>query len=332
MLSRRGFLSAAAAASVAGGLAACAKKSGSSATSGTSGGAAKLIKLGFAQTGAESGWRTANTKSIQDSCTAANGIDLKFVDCQGKPENQIAAVRNFIQQKVDIISFSPIVTTGWDAILAEVKAANIPVVLTDRSVDVADQSLWVTLVGSDFEAEGERAGHMMEKVLTGMTTVNLAQLEGTTGSAPQIERTKGFKKIMDTHPEWKLVVSQTGNFERAKGKEVMAAFLQSHPEINALFAQNDDMGLGAIQAIEAAGKKPGTDIKIVTIDAIKDGFTAMAAGKINGLCECNPILGPQLVDTVKKVINKESVDKWIKTKEQDFTQDQAAAALPSRQY
>ncbi len=332
MLSRRGFLSAAAAASVAGGLAACAKKSGSTASSGTSGGGNKLITLGFAQTGAESGWRTANTQNIKDTCTPANGINLKFVDSQSKPENQIAAVRSFIQQKVDIISFSPIVTTGWEAVLKEEKAAKIPVVLTDRSVDVSDDSLYVSLVGSDFEAEGERAGHMMEKVLTGMTTVNLAQLEGTSGSAPAIERTKGFKVVMDKHPEWKLVVTQDGNFERAKGQQVMAAFLQSHPEINALFAQNDDMGIGAIQAIEAAGKKAGTDIKIVTVDGIKDGFTAMAAGKINGICECNPLLGPQLVDTVKKVIAGQPVDKWIKTKESDFTQDQAAAALPSRKY
>ena len=331
MLSRRGFLTAAAAASAAGGLAACAKKS-NSPSSGSSGGGGKLITLGFAQTGAESGWRTANTQNIKDTCTAANGINLKFVDSQSKPENQIAAVRSFIQQKVDIISFSPIVTTGWEAVLKEAKDAKIPVVLTDRSVDVTDQSLYVTLVGSDFEAEGERAGAMMEKVLSGMSTVNLAQLEGTTGSAPAIERTKGFKVYLDKHPEWKLVVTQTGNFERAKGQEVMAAFLQSHKEINALFAQNDDMGIGAIQAIEAAGKKPGTDIKIVTVDGIHDGFVAMAAGKINGIIECNPLLGPQLVDTVKKVIAGQSVDKWIKTKESDFTQDQAAAALPTRKY
>jgi galactofuranose transport system substrate-binding protein len=331
MLSRRGFLTAAAAASAAGGLAACAKKS-NSPSSGSSGGGAKLITLGFAQTGAESGWRTANTQNIKDTCTPANGINLKFVDSQSKPENQIAAVRSFIQQKVDIISFSPIVTTGWDAVLKEAKDAKIPVVLTDRSVDVSDQSLYVSLVGSDFEAEGERAGKMMEKVLAGMSTVNLAQLEGTTGSAPAIERTKGFKVYLDKHPEWKLVVTQTGNFERAKGQEVMAAFLQSHPEINALFAQNDDMGIGAIQAIEAAGKKPGTDIKIVTVDGIHDGFVAMSQGKINGICECNPLLGPQLVDTVKKVIAGQSVEKWIKTKESDFTQDQAAAALPTRKY
>jgi galactofuranose transport system substrate-binding protein len=333
MVSRRGFLTAAAAVAASGGLAACAKKSnsGSSAGSGASAGSKKIV-LGFSQVGAESGWRTANTKSIKDSAAAA-GIDLKFSDAQQKQENQISAIRSFIQQKVDVISFSPVVVSGWDTVLKEAKAAKIPVVLTDRAVDTTDPSLYVTLVGSDFHAEGVRAGHMMEKVLQGHTgPINLAQLEGTTGSAPAIERTKGFKEVMDTHPDWKLVVTQSGDFTRAGGKQVMQAFLQAHPQINALFAQNDDMGIGAIQSIEAAGKKPGTDIKIVTVDAIHDGFVAMSQGKINGLVECNPLLGPQLMDTIKKVLAGQTLDKWIVTKEQDFTQDQAAAVLPTRQY
>jgi simple sugar transport system substrate-binding protein len=330
MVSRRGFLTAAATVAASGGLAACAKKSNSTASGGTSGGT-KQITLGFSQVGAESGWRTANTKSVKDSAAAA-GINLKFSDAQQKQENQISAIRSFIQQKVDVISFSPVVVTGWDTVLKEAKAAKIPVILTDRAVDTSDPSLYVTLVGSDFKAEGVRAGTMFEKVTQGMSKVNIAQLEGTTGSAPAIERTKGFAEVLAKHPEWKIVVTQSGDFTRAGGKQVMQAFLQSHPEINALFAQNDDMGLGAIQSIEAAGKKPGTDIKIVTIDAVHDGFVAMAAAKINGLVECNPLLGPQLMDTIKKVLAGETVDKWIVTKESDFTQDQAASVLPTRQY
>src|SRR4029077_15456865 len=193
-------------------------------------------------------------------------------------------------QKVDVISFSPVVTTGWDTVLKEAKAAKIPVILTDRQVD-ADASLYVSLVGSDFELEGERGAHLLETVLKGSSgPVNIAVLEGTTGSAPAIDRAKGFKKIMDpSAPTWKIVVSQTGDFTRDGGKQVMAAFLQSHPEINVLFAHNDDMGLGAIQSIEAAGKKPGTDIKIVTIDGVHDGFVAMSQGKINAIAECNPL-------------------------------------------
>jgi simple sugar transport system substrate-binding protein len=331
MVSRRGFLTAAAAVAATGGLAACAKKSSSTASGGASGGT-KKITLGFSQVGAESGWRTANTKSVQESAAAA-GITLKFSDAQQKQENQIAAIRSFIQQKVDVISFSPVVVTGWDTVLKEAKTAKIPVILTDRAVQTDDPSLYVTLVGSDFTAEGVRAGHMLEKVLQGQTgKANIAQLEGTTGSAPAIERTKGFAQVLATHPDWKIVVTQSGDFTRAGGKQVMQAFLQSHPEINVLFAQNDDMGLGAIQSIEAAGKKPGTGIKIVTVDAVHDGFVAMAAGKINGLVECNPLLGPQLMETIKTVLAGGTVDKWIVTKESDFTQDQAASVLPTRKY
>ncbi len=328
MLSRRSLLTGAAGVAAAGVLAACGKKE--SPSTGSSGGA-KTITLGFSQVGSESGWRSANTDSVKDAAKAA-GVNLKFSDAQQKQENQIQAIRDYISQKVDVISFSPVVASGWDTVLKEAKAANIPVVLTDRQVD-SDESLWVSLVGSDFEIEGERAGKLLEKVLgTAGGAVNIAVLEGTTGSAPAVQRAAGFKKIADTHPDWKIVVSQTGDFTRDGGKQVMAAFLQSHPEINVLFAHNDDMGLGAIQSIEAAGKKPGTDIKIVSIDGVHDGFVAMSQGKINAIAECNPLLGPQLMDTIKKVLNKETVEKWIKTKEDDFLAADAAAALPNRKY
>src|SRR6185437_9891786 len=210
MISRRSFLTGAAGTAglvVAGGaLAACGKKSTGGDTSGSGG--KKTITLGFSQVGSESGWRSANTTSIKEAAAAA-GINLKFSDAQQKQENQIQAIRDYISQKVDVISFSPVVTTGWDTVLKEAQAAKIPVILTDRQVD-SDPSLFVTLVGSDFEAEGERAAHQLEKVLQlpgAPSQVLIAQLEGTTGSAPAIDRAKGFKKIMDaSHPEWKIVV------------------------------------------------------------------------------------------------------------------------------
>jgi simple sugar transport system substrate-binding protein len=332
MLNRRHFLAAAAGMAAAGGLAACAKKDDSTSSSGNGG---EAIALGFSQVGSESGWRAANTDSIKESAKVA-GFNLQFSDAQQKQENQIAAIRNYIAQKVDVIAFSPVVVTGWDAVLKEAKAAKIPVVLTDRSVETSDASLYVTLVGSDFTAEGERAAVLLEKVLEKAGhkgAVKIAQLEGTTGAAPAIERARGFKRVMDEkHPEWKIVVSQTGDFTRAGGKQVMAAFLQAHPDINVLFAHNDDMAIGAIQSIEAAGKKPGKDILIVSIDGVRDGFVAMSEGKINAIAECNPLLGPQLMDVVKKVHAGETVARWIKTKESDFMQDQAKAALPSRKY
>ncbi|WP_411089952.1 ABC transporter substrate-binding protein [Streptomyces sp. 061-3] len=335
MLNRRNFLTAAVGVAAAGGLAACAKED-SGSNSSSSGGGSKAISLGFSQVGSESGWRTANTESVKEAAKEA-GYILKFSDAQQKQENQISAIRSFIAQKVDVIAFSPVVVTGWDAVLKEAKAKNIPVVLTDRSVETSDDSLYVTLVGSDFTDEGRRAAKILEKVLEKAGhkgAVKIAQLEGTTGAAPAIERAKGFKEVMEAKhkDDWKIVVSQTGDFTRAGGKQVMAAFLQSNPDINVLFAHNDDMAIGAIQSIEAAGKKPGKDILIVSIDGVKDGFVAMSEGKINAIVECNPLLGPQLMDVVKKVKDSETVERWIKTEESDFMQDQAKAALPNRKY
>ncbi|MDG9707681.1 ABC transporter substrate-binding protein [Streptomyces sp. DH10] len=336
MLSRRNFLTAAVGVAAATGLTACAKEDGTSAAAAGSGSGSKAITLGFSQVGSESGWRTANSDSVKSAAKEA-GYTLKFSDAQQKQENQISAIRNYIAQKVDVIAFSPVVVTGWDAVLKEAKAAKIPVVLTDRSVETSDDSLYVTLVGSDFTDEGRRAAKILEKVLEKAGhkgAVKIAQLEGTTGAAPAIERAKGFKEVMeaDHADDWKVVVSQTGDFTRAGGKQVMAAFLQSNPDINVLFAHNDDMAIGAIQSIEAAGKKPGKDILIVSIDGVKDGFVAMSEGKINAIVECNPLLGPQLMEVVKKVKDGETVERWIKTKESDFMQDQAKDALPTRKY
>ncbi|UUU34203.1 substrate-binding domain-containing protein [Streptomyces sp. CA-210063] len=333
MLNRRNFLTAAVGVVAATGLAACAKEDEGSTGTSSSGG--KKITLGFSQVGSESGWRSANTDSVKSAAKEA-GYNLKFSDAQQKQENQISAIRSYIAQKVDVIAFSPVVVTGWDAILKEAQAAKIPVVLTDRSVE-SDESLFVTLVGSDFTDEGRRAAKILEKVLEKAGhkgKVKIAQLEGTTGAAPAIERAKGFKEVMDADhkDDWEIVVSQTGDFTRAGGKQVMAAFLQSNPDINVLYAHNDDMGLGAIQAIEAAGKKPGKDILIVTVDGVKDGFIAMSEGKINAIVECNPLLGPQLMEVVKTVHEGGTVERWIKTEESDFMQDQAKDALPTRKY
>ncbi|WP_040803379.1 ABC transporter substrate-binding protein [Nocardia concava] len=288
--------------------------------------------LGFSQVGAESGWRTANTQSVQDSAKEA-GINLKFADAQQKQENQIKAIRSFIQQRVDVIGFSPVVESGWDTVLKEAKDAKIPVILTDRAVDSKDPTLYATFLGSDFVEEGKKAAQWVIDTYKGSNeTVNIAELQGTTGSAPAIDRKKGFADLIAADPKFKIVVSQTGDFTRAKGKEVMQAFLASHQKIDLLFAHNDDMALGAIQAIEEAGLKPGKDIKIVSIDGVHDALQALVDGKENYVVECNPLLGPQLMELVKKVKAGQPVDHRIVTTETAFTPEQAAAALPSRKY
>ena len=305
---------------------------GASSRSNASSATGAKITLGFSQVGSESGWRAANTKSIQSSAKAA-GINLKFSDAQQKQQNQIQAIRSYIQQRVTVIAFSPVVASGWDAVLNEAKRAKIPVVLTDRAVDSKDKTLYKTFLGSDFVKEGRLVGQwVLNNYKNATSTVNIVELEGTTGSSPAIDRKNGFTSVIKANPKLKVIASQTGEFTRAKGKEVMTAFLKAHSKIDLLFAHNDDMGLGAIDAIEAAGLKPGVDIKIVTIDAVHDGMEALANGKINFIAECSPLLGPQLMDLVKKVAAGQSVPKRIITKETTFTRAQAKAALPTRKY
>ena len=292
---------------------------------------ASALTLGFAQVGAESEWRTANTQSIKDAAKEA-GITLKFSDAQQKQENQIKAIRSFIAQKVDVIAFAPVVTTGWDTVLLEAKRAKIPVILTDRSIETKDPSLYVTMIGSDFTEEGRKAAQWLLENYKGKGDVNIVELQGTVGSAPAIERKKGFEEVIKTDPRFKITRSQTGDFTRAKGKEVMEAFLKTDPNIQVLYAHNDDMAIGAIQAIEAAGLKPGKDIVIVSIDAVKGAFEAMMAGKLNVSVECNPLLGPQLMEVVKEVKAGKELPKRINTEEGVFPMETAAKEFPNRKY
>ncbi|MUL42492.1 ABC transporter substrate-binding protein [Streptomonospora sp. PA3] len=290
------------------------------------------IVLGFSQVGAESGWRTANTESIKQAAKEA-GIELKFSDAQQQQQNQIQAIRSFIQQNVDVIAFSPVVESGWDTVLLEAKAAGIPVVLTDRAVETDQKDVYETFLGSDFVEEGRKAGRwLVEEYADTDDQVNIVELQGTTGSAPANDRKEGFAEIIGEHDKFEVVASQSGDFTRSGGQEVMQAFLSSHDDIDVLYAHNDDMALGAIESIEAAGLEPGEDITIISIDGIKDAFRAMADGKINLVVECNPLIGPQLMDLVEKVHAGEEVKPRITVEEGVFTQDEAAEALPDRKY
>ena len=292
------------------------------------------LVLGFSQVGAESEWRTANTVSIKDAAQKA-GVTLKFADAQQKQENQVKAIRSFIAQRVDVIAFSPVVETGWETVLREAKAAKIPVILTDRAVNVSDPSLYATFIGSDFVEEGRRAGRwLLERAAkTPGRTFNIVELQGTVGSAPAIDRKKGFEEVIATNPKLKIIRSQSGDFTRAKGKEVMEAFLKAQgKDINVLYAHNDDMAIGAIQAIEEAGLKPGSDIVVISIDGVKGAFEAMMAGKLNVSVECSPLLGPQLMQIARDVVAGKPVPKRITTVEGVFPAETAAREFPNRKY
>lgn len=303
----------------------CSKKSSSDSQ-----GETKPPVVGFSQIGAESSWRAAETKSIRDEAKK-RGIDLRLYDAQQKQENQIKALNSFIAQKVDAIILAPVVETGWEPVLMQAKAAGIPVILVDRGVSVSDDSLYATLIASDFVAEGRMAAQWLATALNGAG--NIVELQGTPGFVPAIDRKKGFEEGIAPHAGLKIIRSQTGEFTRAKGKEVMEAFLKAAPgQINAVYAHNDDMALGAIQAIEEAGLKPGADILIVSIDGVRAAFEAMVAGKLNCTVECNPLLGPAAFDAVEKVLAGETLPKNIVVQDRVFDQSTAAEVIDSREY
>jgi len=285
--------------------------------------------VGFAQLGAESEWRIANTVSMKETAEQL-GVELRFLDAQQKQENQIEAVRKLIIQKVDIIGISPIVETGWDEVFQEAKDAGIPIILVDRRAAVPE-NLYVSYLGSDFLEEGRKSARIMADLVHGKA--NIVELVGTIGSAPANDRYTGFREILKGYPEMKIIDSQSGDFTRARGKEVMASFLQKYgKEITAVFAHNDDMAVGAIEAIENYGLRPGVDIKIVSVDAARGAFEAMIAGKLNATVECNPLLGPQFFELALKVVNGEPFPKWVPSIEGVFFPDDASKILPTRKY
>lgn len=289
----------------------------------------KLI-VGFAQIGQESGWRGAETNSIMFYAGQnLDTIQLHFADAQQKQENQIKAVRSFIQMGVDVIGLAPVVETGWETVLKEAKDAGIPVIFVDRMAKVSDD-LYATFIGSDFIDEGMKAAKEMARLLGDQG--NVVMLEGTVGASAAIDRQKGFLDEMAKHPNIKIVARQSGDFTRAKGKEVMESFLKSYSKIDGVYADNDDMVLGAIEAIKEAGKKPGTEIKTVSVDGVKGIFEAMVAGEANVTVECNPLLGPQFFDAAKRLKAGEKLPKWIKSEEGVFRQETAAKDIGSRQY
>jgi simple sugar transport system substrate-binding protein len=285
--------------------------------------------VGYAQLGAESEWRAANTISIKETAKQL-GVELRFLDAQQKQENQIEAVRKLIIQRVDVIGISPIVETGWEDVFREAKAAGIPIILVDRRAAISED-LYVSYLGSDFLEEGRRAARILADLVDGKAKI--VELVGTIDSAPANDRFTGFREVLNSYPEMQIIDSQSGDFTRARGKEVMADFLQTYGEmITAVYAHNDDMALGAIQAIEEYGLKPGQDIKIVSVDAARGAFEAMIAGKLNATVECNPLLGPQFFELALKVVNGQQVPKWVPSIETVFFPEDAIEVLPTRKY
>lgn len=283
------------------------------------GASAADLTIGFSQIGSESGWRAAET-TVTKQEAESRGINLKFADAQQKQENQISALRSFVAQGVDAILIAPVVATGWDEVLEEAKDANIPVILLDRTVDAPD-SLYLTAVTSDLVHEGSVAGQWLVDNMNG-ANCRIVELQGTTGSSPAIDRKSGFEQAIADHGNLEIVRSQTGDFTRSQGKVVMESFLKAEggENICALYAHNDDMAVGAIQAIKEAGLQPGEDIKIVAIDAVPDAHLAIANGEMNATIELTPNMAGPALDALEKFLaDGTTPPKWIQTESRLYT-------------
>ena len=277
------------------------------------GSSAFAVTIGFSQVGDEGDWRPAFSKDMQEEAKK-EGIDLKFADALGKEEDQLKAVRAFIAQHVDAIIIAPVVTTGWQQVLEEAKKAKIPVFLADRDVDVADKSLFVTRISADFNLEGRLAGAWLAQASKG--NCNIVELQGTVGSAPAIERKKGFEAVLALFPDMKIVKTQSGDFTTDGGKKVMEAFIKSTDNLKGVcgvFAHNDNMQLGAIQAMKEAGLKPGKDFLMVSVDYVPAMKEALAAGDANASVELRSAIGKFIYPVVTDYLKSpKDLPKWVK--------------------
>lgn len=322
---------------------------------------ANQIVVGFSQLGSESDWRTANTKSIQNALTKKNGFSLIFSNGRQSQENQIKDVRSFIFQEVNYIVIAPSLETGWDTVLEEAKQAGIPVIIVDRMIETKDQNLYVACVGTDKYAEGRKAGQWLEKYMEkqkngnnpstekvplsektsskkknelNKDSINIVVLEGTLNSTAQIGRSKGFEDIASGHKNWNIVAQESGDFTKAKGKEVMKKFLKEYDDIDVLVSQNDDMTFGAIEAIKEAGLTCGVngDITVISFDAVSEAFDKMEEGLINVDIECNPLQGPMIAEIIERLEKGEKVDKVSYVDGKVFEAENASSDRVGRSY
>ena len=297
------------------------------------------IIVGFSQIGAESAWRTCNTRSVQDAA-AERGVQLVYDNAEQKQENQIKALRSFIAYQVDVIVFVPIVKDGWDNVLQEARDAGIPVLVTDRKIDVEDQSLYAGFIGTDSLKEGRNAGlFVLDKFADSREQfdktgehITIVELFGTEGSSVALGRAEGFREVLKTHPEFQIIYSKSGDFLRSRGYELAVEFLEMHDDIDIIYSHNDGMTLGAIEAMEERGLVPGTDIVIITIDAQQAAIDALREGKVNCVIECNPKTGPEIIELAEKLAAGETIPRLQYVHEEVFYETDDLSLIEPRGY
>ena len=309
-------------------LAACSDGTGSAGSSGE-----RRLVLGFSPIVSWGGWAGANANSVRNAAQAAN-MEVRMEDSHYNQAIQVATLRSFVRQRVDVIVLSPVVESGWDLVLGEIRAAGIPVILMDRNIEVGDGSLYVSHVGSDFVEEGQQAGRwLLEHTRNEPGAIDILELRGSDGSAPANDRKLGFAQAISGDKRYRIVESHSGDFFRPRARTITASYLagEGH-KLRVVYAHNDGMALGAIDAIEAAGLKPGTDILVIAIEGSREGLSAIVAGKLNVSVEVNPLMGPQLIALARDAAARKPVPRRVVMEEAVFTSENAAAELPNRTY
>lgn len=283
-----------------------------------------LIVVGFSQVGAESEWRVANTESVKAALSVKNGYQLIYDDARQEMENQIRAIRTFIQQEVDYVVFSPKVETGWEPVLQEAKEANIPVIIIDRDIQVKDEELYTAFIGSDFREEGEKAVRWLENLLDKQERtkepIRIVHIQGTIGSSAQIGRTAALEQAIRRNPNWILVRQVCGDFTRAKTNEVMKEILAETRDIDVVYCENDGEALGAIDAMEEAGLNCNAEggVIVISFDATRLGLEYCLQGKISLNVECNPLQGPYVHELIQRLERGEPIEREIIIEESLF--------------
>ena len=285
----------------------------------------RLVRVGFSQVGAESDWRKANTASMIAALSEENGFELLFDNAKQRQENQLLAIRHFIQQDVDYIVLAPIAESGWDDVLLEAKSAGIPVIIVDRRIAVEDEDLYTCWVGSNFLSEGERAIRWLEGYLQSsgrlQDPIRILHIKGTDGATAQIERTKALTDAVRTHPGWKIAGTLPGEYTEAKSYELVRDFLRSDRDIQVIYSENDNMTFGAMRALDEAGMTYGTggDVILLSFDAVHEAMELCREGKINVVAECNPLHGPRVASLIRQMESGETPNKMNYVEETFFT-------------
>ncbi|HIE9814379.1 TPA: ABC transporter substrate-binding protein [Klebsiella pneumoniae] len=285
----------------------------------------ETYKVGFAQVESNNPWRIAETKSFQDSA-AKCGWNLIVTDAGGSAAKQVADVDSMIAQGINVLFLPPREESALIPAVMRARSAGIPTFLVDRSVNpkVAQAGThYVSFLGSDFIDQGARAAQWLIDNFQG-TDAKIIELEGTTGSSPANDRKKGFDDKIVGQKGFTILASRSGDFSRDGGRKVMETLLQAHPDVNVVYAHNDEMAIGAIQALEAAGRKPGKDVTLVSIDGTHDALQAIIDGKLGATVESSPFFGPLACDVMKRYAAGEHIDPWVKVNDQLFTKKNAA--------